>query len=116
MQSTKKEHDKKDLRKYDPATQHIHNHTIKPRLELHNWLGLALNIIEEGHEGCEGICHCIRMTLIQCHKQLKLFSMIQPPLVVKQEAKGAVFDCHVDQTLPEITGLQIGCIGDEERV
>jgi hypothetical protein len=54
--------------------------------------------------------------LIQCPKHLKPLAMIQLPLVVEQEAKGPIFDCRVDQTLPETTCLQIGCIGDEERV
>jgi hypothetical protein len=74
MQSTKEEHGEKDLGKHDPATQHIHNHTIKPRSKLHNWLRLTLDIIEEEHEGCKSIHHCIRTTvLIQCRKHLKPF-------------------------------------------
>ncbi len=106
MQSMKKEHHKKDRGNHDFAPRHVHDHTVKTRTKLHDGLRIALDIIEKGREGSEGIGHSVRMTvLVECHKHLKTLSVIQRPLVVEQEPKGTIFDGCADQALPDLTCL-----------
>jgi hypothetical protein len=106
MQSTKKEHHEKDWGNHDFAPCHVHDHTVKTGTKLHDGLRIALEVIEEGHEGSEDIGHSIRMTvLVECCKHLKTLSIIQHPLVVKQELKGTILDGRVDQALPDSTCL-----------
>jgi hypothetical protein len=74
MQSMKKEHDEKDLGKHDLAMQHFIT-IVEQRTKLHIWLRLALDIVEEGHEGCKSICDGMRMiVLMKHHKHLKPLS------------------------------------------
>ncbi len=75
-------------------------------MKLHDGLRIALDVIEEGHEGNEGIGHSIRATvLVKCCEHLKTLSIIQHPLVFEQEPKGTILDGRVDQALPDSTRL-----------
>ena len=72
------------------------------RTKLHDGLRIALDVIEEGHAGSEGVGHSIRTTvLVECRMHLKTLSIIQRSLVVKQEPKGTILDGRADQALPD---------------
>jgi hypothetical protein len=106
MQSTKKEHHEKDWGYHNFALHHVHDHTTKTRTKLHDGLRIALGIIEEGHEGSEGIGHSIRTTvLVKCREHLKTLSIIQCPFVFEQKLKGTILDRRADQTFPDLTCL-----------
>jgi hypothetical protein len=75
-------------------------------MKLNDGLGIALNVIEERHEGHKSVCHGIRTTvLVEFCKHLKPLAIIQCPLVVEQEAKGRILGGCTDQALPESTRL-----------
>jgi hypothetical protein len=98
MQSTKKEDHEKDRGNRNFALRHVHDYTIKTRTKLHDGLRIALDVIEEGHEGSEGVGHSTRTTvLVECREHLKTLFTIQLPLVVEQEPKGAILDGRTDQ-------------------
>ncbi len=106
MRSTKKVHHEKEWGNHNFAPCHIHDHIVKTRTKVHDGLRITLDVIEEGHEGCESIGHSIRTTvLVKCREHLKTVAIIQHPLVVEQEMKGTILDGCADQALPDLTCL-----------
>ncbi len=106
MKKHKDEHHENDQGNHDFSLHHVHDYTIKTRAKLHDGLKIALDVIEEGHEGSEGGGLSIRTTVVvKCCKHLQTLSIIQHPLVFEQEPKGTILDGRADQNLPDSTRL-----------
>ena len=87
---------------------------VEAGTELHNRLGITLNIVEEGHKNREGICDGVRMTVvIEDINHFKTFSMEAGTSILKQEAEPPILDGNAKPALPITTGLSVGRVSDQ---
>ena len=87
---------------------------VEAGTELHNRLGITLNIVEEGHKSREGIYDGVRMTVvIEDINHFKNFSVEAGTSILKQEAEPPILDGNAKPALPITTGLSVGRVSDQ---
>ena len=109
MKGTQEEHAKKKWRNDNLAPHHFQNQTIKLGTKGHNWLIIALELVEDQEQGGIGIGNIVgAKDGIECGKHLKTATIVGVTLVLEEETEGPVLDRQTELTLPEATSFKVG--------
>jgi hypothetical protein len=114
VEGAQEEHDKKKRRNDNLAPCHFQNQTVELGSKSHNWLVIALELVEdqEQEQGGKGVGNKVGATEgIQCGKHLETATIVDVALVLEEEMEGPILDSQTELTIPDATSLKVrgGC-------